>query len=456
LIVSTNPLADSDVLARMPEMDGAGVEKAAATARDAQPEWAGDPGQRTRMLLAAAADLEAASQELADLIVREVGKPIVEAEGEVARTAAVLRYHATAAMAPVGELLPPADGQGLLLTRRSPRGLVGLITPFNFPLAIPAWKAAPALALGNAVLLKPSPLALATAARFVEILSRHLPAGVLTLCAGGAETAQAVLAVVDALSFTGSTAAGRAVAVAAAGAQLPVQTENGGHNNVIVLPDADAAAVAAIVARDVAGYVGQKCTSTRRVLACGGADELAEAIVAELAQLPLGDPSRREVVGGPLISQPAAAAAEDAVTASRAQGAGVHRVPAPDGSPFVAPTVVRDDEGTSPPSREEVFGPVVVVQGVRDTEEAVTLVNSGAARLVGAIHTRDLDRALELAGRLRAGMVRVNAPTTGVDFHAPFGGEGDSGYGPREQGRAADALFTTERTITIRPAGSRA
>lgn len=455
MIVSTNPLDDSDVLACLPEMDGGGVEKAASRARDAQLEWAGDAALRAKVLIAVAADVEASARELADLIVREVGKPVVEAEGEVARTAAILRYHAAAALAPTGDVLPPSDGQGLLLSRRSPRGLVGLVTPFNFPLAIPAWKAAPALALGNALLLKPSPLALATASRFVEILTRHLPEGLVALCPGGADTAQSVLSVVDALSFTGSTQAGRAVAVAAASAQIPVQTENGGHNNVIVLPDADPAVVAATIARDVVGFVGQKCTSTRRVLVCGPADELTDAVVAELRSLPLGDPSRRDVVGGPLISQLAAAAVADVVGASEHQGATVHRVPAPSGSPFVGPAVVRDDEGSTPPSREEVFGPVVVVQQVRDTEHALALANSGAARLVAAVHTRDLDRALDLAGRLRAGMVRVNAATTGVDLHAPFGGEGESGYGPREQGRAADPLFTTDRTITIRPAGSR-
>jgi len=454
MIVSTNPLDQSDVLASLPSLDASAVEKAALRARDAQLEWARDPSYRTKALIAAAADIEGSARELADLIVREVGKPVVEAEGEVARTAAILRYHAAAAMAPVGDVLPPTDGRGLLLSRRSPRGLAGLITPFNFPLAIPAWKGAPALALGNALLLKPSPLALATATRLVEILSRHLPEGLVALCPGGVETAESVLSVVDALSFTGSTRAGRSVAVAAAGTHTPAQTENGGHNNVIVLPDADPAAVAAMLARDVAGYAGQKCTSARRVLVCGPAEELTDAVVAELRRLPFGDPSRRDVVAGPVISLQAAEAIENAVTASRDLGGTVHRVGAADGSAYVAPAVVRDDEGVTPPSREEVFGPVVVVQQVRDAEHALALANGGAARLVAAVHTRDLDRALDLAARLNAGMVRVNAPTTGVDLHAPFGGEGDSGYGPREQGRAADALFTVERTITIRAAST--
>jgi len=447
MITSSNPLDPSDVLAELLADSAEDVARKAAEARLVQVEWARNAAARSTALTRAAAAVEQHATELADLAVREVGKPIVEAEGEVARTAAVLRYHAQAALAATGEVLPPADGQGLLLSRRSPRGTVGLITPYNFPLAIPAWKAAPALALGNAVLLKPSPLALACADRLVELLNEHLPAGLLQLVPGGAETGQALLAEVDALSFTGSTAAGRAVAVAAAGASLPVQTENGGHNSAVVLPDADLAATARVVARDVVGYAGQKCTSTRRVLVVGDADAFSEALAAELGALPVGDPARRDVVAGPVITS----AAAQHLNAAVLEGGDVLRVPAPDGPAYVAPTLIRDDQGVSRAAREELFGPVVVVQSVADVDAAVALANAGSARLVAAVHTRDLDRALSVSDRLRAGMVRVNAPTTGVDLHAPFGGEGDSGYGPREQGRAADALFSVERTVTVRP-----
>jgi aldehyde dehydrogenase (NAD+) len=448
VIISTNPLDEQDVLAESPALGAQEVAKAATAARDAQTAWAADNAGRAAALHRAAAELEQHAAELAALVVREVGKPVVEAEGEVARTVALLRFHAQAALAPAGEVVPPADGRGLLLTRKAPRGLVGLVTPYNFPLAIPAWKAAPALALGNAVLLKPSPLALATGERFVELVSRHLPAGVLTCCPGGAETGEALIDVVDALSFTGSTAAGKAVAVAAAARQLPVQTENGGHNSAIVLPDVDVATVAAVVARDVVGFAGQKCTSTRRALVVGDADAFAEALLAAMAALPVGDPTSRDTVAGPLVSAAAASGVERSIEAC---GPGAVRVPVELGAPYVAPALVRDDAGSTLAAREEVFGPVVVVQQVSDVDEAVSVAHAVPARLVGAVHTRDLDRALDVAQRLRAGMVRVNAPSTGVDLHAAFGGEGDSGYGPREQGRAADALFTVERTITIRP-----
>lgn len=451
MITSANPLDSSDVLAELAADSGADIAGKAAVARTAQAAWARNAAVRATALTRAAADVEQHATELADLVVREVGKPVVEAEGEVARTAALLRYHAQAALAATGEVLPPADGVGLLLTRRTARGTVGLITPFNFPLAIPVWKAAPALALGNAVLLKPSPLALACAARLVELLSAHLPDGLLQLCAGGAEAGQALLAEVDALSFTGSTAAGRAVAVAAAGRHLPVQTENGGHNSILVLPDADVQATARVVARDVVGFAGQKCTSTRRVLVVGPASGFREALAAELAALPVGDPTRRDVVAGPVVSASSAASLTSAVDDCRIEGVDVLRLPAPEGPAYVAPTLVSDDHGASRAAREELFGPVVVVQSVRDEQEAVAVANAGDARLVAGVHTRDLDRALALVDALRAGMVRVNAPTTGVDLHAPFGGEGDSGYGPREQGRAADALFSVERTVTVRP-----
>lgn len=451
MITSSNPLDASEVLAEVTEDSGADIARKAAEARKAQPDWAHNPAARSAALARAAADVEAHAAELAGLVVREVGKPIVEAEGEVARTAAVLRYHSQAALAATGEVLPPADGQGMLLTRRSPRGTVGLITPFNFPLAIPAWKAAPALALGNAVLLKPSPYALACAARLVDLLSQHLPAGVLQICHGGAETGQALLCEVDALSFTGSTVAGRAVATAAANASIPAQTENGGHNSTIVLPDADVQAVARVTARDVVGYAGQKCTSTRRVLVVGDAARFGEALAVEVANLRVGNPAERDVVAGPVITDAAASSLNSTIEASRGVGVTVHRVAAPDGAAYVAPTVITDDEGVSTPAREELFGPVVVVQAVPDVDRAIAIANSGSARLVAAVHTRDLELALKVADQLRAGMVRVNAPTTGVDLHAPFGGEGDSGYGPREQGRAADALFCVERTVTLRP-----
>ena len=450
MIRSSNPMDPSDVLAELPADSADDITRKATAARQAQLGWAANPAARSAALARAAADIEQHMAELADLVVREVGKPVVEAEGEVARTAAVLRYHAQAALAASGEVLPPGDGKGLLLSRRSPRGTVGLITPFNFPLAIPVWKAAPALALGNAVLLKPSPLALACAARLVEVLNAHLPEGLLQLCPGGAEAGQALLAQVDALSFTGSTTAGRAVAVAAAGAHLPVQTENGGHNSAIVLPDADVEAVAKLIARDVVGYAGQKCTSTRRVLVVGPAHALRDALAQQLAVLPVGDPSRRDVVAGPVITEDAAAALSAAIEDCRTDGVQVLRLDVPDGDAYVAPTLITDDGGVSRAAREELFGPVVVVQSVSGVDEAVDLANAGSARLVAAVHTRDLDHALAVSERLRAGMVRVNAPTTGVDLHAPFGGEGDSGYGPREQGRAADALFTVERTISIR------
>lgn len=454
MIISTNPLDDNDVLAEHAALDADQIGKLATAARAAQVAWALDPMRRSAALTKAAADIEAHAAELAALIVREVGKPIVEAEGEVGRTAAILRFHAQAALQPAGDLLPPVDGQGLLMTRRSPRGLVGLVTPFNFPLAIPAWKAAPALAVGNAVLLKPSPFALASAARFVELMSAHLPEGLLAFCPGGAETGQAVLSSVDAVSFTGSTAAGTAVAIAAAGSHLPAQTENGGHNSAIILPDTDLVAVARMVARDVVGYAGQKCTSTRRVLVVGDATEFSDALFAEIEKLPIGDPTRRDVVAGPVISAAAAQSLEAAIASCDQSGVEVRRTVLGDdaqAAAFVAATVVRDDQGVSIASREELFGPVVAVKQVADLAEAVSIANSGDARLVAAVHTADLDKALSVAGQLRAGLVRVNAATTGVDLHASFGGEGASGYGPREQGRAADALFTVERTVTYRP-----
>ena len=449
---SRNPMNAADVVVEHADTAPEDLAELAQAARAAQADWARSPAARGDALLALAGAIEANADELATLITREVGKPIAESKGEVARSAAILRYHAQAGLLPIGDNVPPVDGQGLLLTRRRPRGLAGLITPFNFPLAIPLWKAAPALALGNCVLLKPSPHAIGVALRLSELSAEVLPAGVLSLCVGGAATAQALLDHVDVISFTGSTAVGRHIATFAAGRHLPVQTENGGHNNVVVLPDADPARVASMVARDVAGYSGQKCTAARRVLVCGDAKALTEAVLEALRRLPVGDPSDPATVAGPLITTDAATAVAETIAASVSGGGTVTPALAVGEPGFVAPTVISGAVESLLATREEVFGPVVVVQEVGNVDDAIRCANGSTGQLVSAVHTRDLDAALQISAALDAGMVRVNAPTTGVDLHAPFGGHGDSGFGPREQGRAADALFTREQTITVRSA----
>ena len=456
-IESRSPQDPSDVVTTVPDSDRDAVARAVAQARATAGAWAATPAvQRAAALTAAAQALADAHDELSRLVVREVGKPATESGQEVTRGVGILRYHAQAALDPDGETYPPgppADRVSLLLSRRRPRGVAGLITPWNFPVAIPLWKAAPALAYGNVVVLKPAPESSAVAVRLVELLGQFLPAGVVQAVTGGAEAGRALVDLADVVSFTGSVGAGFSVAAAAAGRGIPVQAEMGGQNASIVLPDADPEATAAVVASAAMGYAGQKCTATSRVIVVGRASGFTDALVAAVQRLRTGDPADEGVAVGPVIGSGARdrvlAAAEEArgaggrvATGGRA-GAGAGW--------FVAPTVV---DGLAPEARlaqEEVFGPICAVLRAGSAEEAVAISNGVPYGLVTSVFTGDLGAALRVVDGVDTGLVRVNQPTSGVDFHAPFGGEKQSSIGPREQGKQARELYTSSHTVTIAP-----
>ncbi|HYN18412.1 MAG TPA: aldehyde dehydrogenase family protein, partial [Actinomycetes bacterium] len=327
------------------------------------------------------------------------------------------------------------------------------ITPWNFPVAIPLWKTAPALACGNAVVLKPSPDATGVALRLAELLAPALPDDLFQVVPGGAGTGKAMLELVDCVSFTGSVAVGRRVAVAATERGIPSQAEMGGLNASIVLPDADPQRAAAVIAGAAMGYAGQKCTATSRAIVVGDPGPFTEARVATVQDLAVGDPAEEGTVVGPVSTEQAMRRVTEAAREASAGGGrlltGGDAV-AGDGW-FVAPALV---DGLAPDARlaqEEVFGPIAVVLAVADPDEAVAVANGVGYGLVSSVFTRDLDRALDLAARLDTGMIRVNAPTSGVDYLAPFGGEKDSSFGPREQGKAARDFYSSTRTVTILP-----
>jgi alpha-ketoglutaric semialdehyde dehydrogenase len=451
---SRSPQRPDDLVVEVEEAGPGEVAEAAERARAAGAAWAATSALERSAALAAGADaLAAAAGELTDLAVREVGKPVTEAAAETARGVGILRYYAQQALDPDGETYPGPEPAALLLTRRRPRGVAGLITPWNFPVAIPLWKAAPALAFGNAVLLKPSPEATAVALRLAELLAPVLPGDLFRVLPGGAGTGKAMLEEVDCLSFTGSVAVGRQVAVAATGRGIPSQAEMGGLNASLVLPDADPERAAAVVAAAAMGYAGQKCTATSRAVVVGDPGPFTEALVEAVRGLAVGDPADKATVVGPVITEPARRRVVEA--AAEAAGAGGRLLTggtAGEGAGwFVAPTLV---DGLDPGARlaqEEVFGPIAVVLAAADDDEAVRLANGVRYGLVGSVFTGDLDRALRLAARLDTGMIRVNAPTSGVDYLAPFGGEKDSSFGPREQGKAARDFYTSSRTITVLP-----
>jgi alpha-ketoglutaric semialdehyde dehydrogenase len=453
-VQSRSPYRPDQVVAEVAAWDEAAVERGVASGRRAAEEWRrlAAPG-RAAALGKAADAVAAASAELADLIVREVGKPQGEAAGEVARTVAILRYYAQQALDPDGETYPSPDGASLLMARRRPRGLVALITPWNFPIAIPTWKAAPALAYGNVVVLKAAPESTGVALRLAELLATALPEDLLQVAPGDAPTAQALLRRADAVSFTGSVEAGHAVTVAAAQAGIPVQCEMGGQNATIVLADADRERSAAQVASAAMGYAGQKCTATSRVIVVGADGGLTEALTAAVETLPLGDPAQPGVQVGPVIAEEARRAVLDAAAEAARSGGRVLTggVPAEGDGWMVRPTLIGGLGPDAALNQREVFGPFAAVIPARDLAEAVEISNGVRYGLVTSIYTQDLERALWALDRIDTGLIRVNAPTTGVDFYAPFGGEKASSYGPREQGKAAREFYTTVQTFTVSP-----
>ena len=453
---SFSPQSPSDLVGEFSVASPAQAENAVELARSAQREWWGrGAAGRSAALAAAANELRSRRDEAIALVVREVGKPIGEATGEVARAISILDYYAQACFAAVGEQYPPSLG-GLLFTRRMPHGVVAMITPWNFPLAIPMWKTAPALACGNAVLLKPSSEAPACAALLERILAPHVGDHVFSVVYGGGDVARSLIDRVDAVSFTGSDGVGRSVAGQAGQQGISAQCEMGGQNAAIVFDDADPARTAAIVAGAAMGYAGQKCTATRRVIVVGSDNGFLEAFIDTVRALEPASPEAPGATVGPVISEGARGDVLGAIDLGRSSGARIlagGQAPERDGW-FVAPTVV---DGLGPDhrlSQEETFGPLVTILTAADVDEAVRIANGVRYGLVTSVHGRDLDRVLAAADGLDTGLIKVNAPTTGVDFYTPFGGEKDSSYGPREQGMAALGFYSTTRTITIAAHGA--
>ena len=455
-LVSRSPQSPESVLATTAETSAESVAAAVQRAAETQRAWwvAGAPARA--VALGRLAELLARRRdEVVDLVVREVGKPLSEARAEVDRAVSITTYYAQQALSPVGESFP-ASGRGRLWTERRPHGVAGLITPWNFPVAIPLWKAAPALAAGNAVVLKPSPDAFATATWLAGLAAEVLPEGLLQVLPGGAATGAAVVSTCDVVSFTGSETVGRRVTADAAARGVPVQAEMGGQNAAIVLPDADAAVAASTIAGAAMGFAGQKCTATRRIVVVGTErrqNEVREALVEAVASLGVGDPEQPDVSVGPLITE---AARDRVVDATRAVldiggrvlvgGEALDR----DGW-YVAPVLVDGVPADHDIAQEELFGPFAVVLGVPDVGEALRIAEGVRFGLVTSVHGRDAGTLLDVVDGVQTGMVKVNAATSGVDFYAPFGGERDSSYGPREQGSGALDFYTSTRTVTFAP-----
>jgi aldehyde dehydrogenase (NAD+) len=456
MIESLNPSRPSETVASTRSLD---LEQALALIDPAvanQAAWAGDAILRSSSLSALAEAIASRHDEFTEMMIREVGKPVAEARGEVDRAIAILRYYSQVPLDPDGEIIQGSIPGVRIAVRRVPLGVVMAICPWNFPLAIPIWKVAPALAYGNTVLLKPAEAAVGTASLLFDCVSEVFPPDVLALLPVSGNTAGEILDDdrIRGVTFTGSTQVGLQVAERMARRGAPTQAEMGGQNPAIVLADADLDSAADAIVSGAMGFAGQKCTATRRAIVVADVFAEMESRLAERVEaLRVGDPGDESVTVGPLIAHAAVAGFDRAVEEALSSGASQvaeAELPESDGF-FVRPRLLRQDDAGAVVNQEETFGPLLTLLQVSDEEQAIEVANATRYGLVGAVHACDLAHGVEVAGRLECGLQRINAPTPGVDYYAPFGGEGESSFGPREQGRAAREFFTSSRTMTIVP-----
>jgi aldehyde dehydrogenase (NAD+) len=458
---SVNPADTTDVIGQFSLSDADDVAAAVAAARAAQPGWAAMPApKRGDVFFRAANLLEARASEVARDMTRDEGKTLPEATGEVGRAINILRYYGGEGARLFGRVVPSERDRVFVHTLRVPLGVVAAITPWNFPIAIPAWKACPAMIAGNAVVLKPSELAPLCAVRLAEVLHEAgLPAGVLNLVHGEGEAGAALVEHPDvrAVSFTGSERTGAKVSAACGARQVRVQLEMGGKNPTIVLADANLDEAAGIVLNAAFGSTGQRCTATSRAIVERSVVEaFTERLTQRAAAMRVGSGLEAGVDVGPSINAAHADAVVTAVEAAVAQGAqvrsGGHRLT--DGAlasgHFVAPTVLVDVTPSMPIAQEEVFGPVVAVMPVDDFEEALRVANDVRFGLSATLCTTSISSALSFAQRIEAGLVMVNLPSAGVEFQVPFGGTKASSLGPREQGPEAVDFYTQIKTVYMK------
>ena len=455
----TSPMRPSETVGEFSSSTAADVDRAVAAAADAFAAWAALPlAKRGAYLVAAAAQIEARAEEIARDMTAEMGKPLREARGETMRAAQILRYSASEAFRPVGELFEQSLTGRQVSTRRRPLGVVGLITPWNFPIAIPVWKLAPALMYGNTVVLKlayESPL---TGLHVAEAFAAaDLPAGVLNVLTGRGSTVGAAIVKdprVRAISFTGSVTTGHSVRDEATRTGKRVQLELGGHNPLIVMADADLERAAEAAYAGAFWSAGQKCTATRRIFVQDGAyDAFKEAFLARIGRGRVGDPADPDVEVGPIVNESQLADILGAVDRGRAEGgtviAGGERCD--DDSYLVEPTVFEGVADDAFLSCEEVFGPVTTLYRFGDLDEALERANAVPFGLAASIFTSSLATATRFQDEAQAGLLHVNSQTAGAEVHVPFGGLKSSAFGPHEQGRAAIEFYTETVTVYIDP-----
>lgn len=461
LMENRNPSNRDEIIGRFAASDAEDVKQAVDAAAEAYKTWGkGSAIARANILHKAATILESRIPEIGRELSREEGKTLKEGIGETTRAVQILRYYAGEAQQPSGEHYPSMNPATLLYTVREPLGVCGIITPWNFPIAIPAWKIAPALAFGNTVVFKPASLTPLCAVRLVEALAEAgLPAGVLNLVTGSAGKVGDPLVKDDrvvAVSFTGSNEVGGELrkTMGARGGKL--QLELGGKNPAIVLADADLDQALMHVVNGAMMSTGQKCTATSRAIVDRRiADAFTEKLAQRIASIRVGDPLDPDTQMGPLIDDKAADRVAGEVKTAKEQGVthvfGGERLSGEERErgAFVAPALFTNVDPSSRLGQEELFGPVLGVIPADGLDEAVAIANQVRFGLSASIFTRDLATALIFAQQAEAGIVHVNSETAGAEPQVPFGGmKGSSSYS-REQGKAAREFFTQTKTVYI-------
>jgi aldehyde dehydrogenase (NAD+) len=466
-VSSVDPSQPDIIVAEGAAAGSADVDAAVAAAAEAARAWAATPiAARGAVLLAAAEVVDRHAEDWGRDLSVEEGKTLAEGVGEVRRAAQILRYYGSEGDRQAGEIYAsPGAGEQILVTRK-PVGVVGVITPFNFPIAIPAWKIAPALIYGNPVVWKPASTVPLLATHLARALhTAGLPAGVLNLLIGGSDVGDGIVnhPNIDAITFTGSTGIGRRIASIAAARGVPVQAEMGGKNAAVVLHDADFDLALDQVMLGAFRSTGQKCTATSRLIVTDGiADRFLDALAERTRALVVGNPVQAATHMGPVVSDSARKTITTGIDTARTQGATILAGGAPYTDDarargyFIAPTVAELGDQPADVWTDELFGPVLAVRRATDAEEAFALANDSEFGLSAAVFTQDLTRALRAMEHIDVGVLHVNSESAGADPHVPFGGAKKSGLGPKEQGTAAREFFTHTTTVYLRSGAPRA
>jgi len=456
-IVDRNPSDIDDVVGSYAAADAAQTRRAIEAARAAFPAWSRSSIQeRADLLDAVGSRILSRAQEIGRLLAREEGKTLKEAVGETMRAGHVFKFHAGQALRITGELVDSPRKGVSVTVQREPLGVIGIITPWNFPIAIPAWKIAPALAYANCVVFKPASLVPGCAHVVAELLADcGCPPGVFNLVVGsGREVGDAIVNApeVDAISFTGSVETGRGLAARAVAGMKKIQLEMGGKNPLIVLDDADLDNAVECAVQGAFYSTGQRCTATSRVIVTPGIyGRFRHALLARTTALVVGDALDEKTQIGPAVDAAQLKTDLDYIAVGQKEGArlvvGGERQPAPKNGFYIQPTVFEDVHNQMRIAREEIFGPVVSLLRAQDYEEALATANDTPFGLSGGICTTSLKHADHFRRNAQVGLAMINAPTAGVDYHVPFGGVKGSSYGSREQGAYAVEFYTRVKTV---------